>query len=73
MSSWPTRFDHDEMERLYVEERLSLRRVGALLGCSFERVRQVLKNRGVLRRPMHITRGPKYQGAALSEKRDTQS
>ncbi len=57
-------YDSDEMVRLYVEERLSLRMVAESMGCTLERVRQILVDRGIPRRDRGVTRWAKnYKGA----------
>ena len=57
-------YDPDEMVRLYVDERLSLRMVAECIGCTLERVRQVLVDRGIPRRDRGVTRwANNYKGA----------
>lgn len=52
--------DHDEVARLYIGERLSLRMIAELLGCNLEWVRHILVARGIGRRPAHVT-SPVYR------------
>lgn len=47
--------DKDKTVELYKSGK-SLRQVGEIMGCSLERVRQILKIKGVKTRPQHITR-----------------
>ncbi len=64
MAHGNTIYDPDEIVRLYVEERLSLRMVAERIGCCLERARQILVDRGIPRRNRGVTRFAKnYKGA----------
>lgn len=50
------RYDRNEIVRLYVKEKLSMRMIRDRVGCSIETVRRTLEARGIKARPMHINR-----------------
>lgn len=59
---------NDEIIRLYVEELLALRDVGARVGLSHERVRQILRRRGVTLRKVGLTAG--WRNSALAQRNE---
>jgi transcriptional regulator with XRE-family HTH domain len=54
-----TRIDVDQAARLYQQEGWTLRRIAAHLGCSFQRLSTLLRDRGVEMRTVRHRRAPR--------------
>jgi len=64
-------FSHDEIVRLYSDEKLSIRMVAGRMGCSLQRVQKILVKRDIPRRPKHVTRhAANYTGAVAQREKD---
>ena len=58
--------DHDETVRLYTEEKLSIRQIAVIQGCSFQAIHHALRKRGIEMRPRNVpATSPRYEGARI--------